>query len=216
MPRFENSLSKFIYILVSIFFLITAPFNLGYFGSKLVGELIPDKKVQTVKIAQVAGESVKITYPSSDNGVYPDEVVITEAPIEPTEITEEVINEPNATSRSTIDYTNELNGPVSFFLCIDDSEGGADWTLFLNDPIEPDVYISAEDLERFNSGNLFIYCQKRVRIRDASQELLIERIKDGITLQQSLTMIGSDRYSYLILKYSEGSITYEITEERPG
>ena len=214
MPRFENNLSKSIYILVNIFFLIAAPFNLGYYSTKLIQGDIPNMKEEGVMIA---GVNVVRRDPHTDNSTIITQEVEEEV-IETIEVTPTIIQGSNMdiieqpTDRSDYDYL----GPIMATICIDDPIGGADWTIYLNDNPRY-VEIRRDELERFNSKGLFFYCRQKVVIDDPRMDILVTRMNDVETIEASINFLGSNRTSYIILRYNEvdNTIIYEITEEEP-
>jgi hypothetical protein len=204
MPKFNNQLFKSIYIAVNVFFLIAAPFNLGYYSYKLGQALQSNEVIEMPPL--VAGTSTTATKATDNQGFLSDNSLLitqTAAPVANSNTTD--LEEPNGA---------KVRGSVNVFFCINDSEAAV-WEVNLDDNVIDRIgYQGPQD--NLNGG-LLIYCQSKTRIRDMASILMIKRIGatgDAQTLIDPNELFTS---SYIVLSFDKasGSINYEVRSERP-
>lgn len=209
MPKKESLLKKNIYIAVNIFFLITAPFNLGYFGYSLLGELIPLEK------EQVAGATIINTI-RTDN--VPE--VTNEASIENTDNTVQLSPSPSPMTENAqlLDEresrtTSRQRAVTTLYICVNDIEP-AHWSIFTHTKTLGEI--SPEDLQNSREGALLTYCQTKVRTKDIDSDITVIRRGSDKTQEILLNKAELQQFNYVILNYEGGDeIIYEFRTDRP-
>jgi len=209
MPKKEPLLKKNIYIAVNIFFLIAAPFNLGYFGYNLLGELIPLKK------EQVAGATV-INTTKTDNSP----VVVTEAVMENTDNTAQLTPSPSPMTEDAqlLDErdsrtTSRQRAVTTLYLCVNDIEP-AHWSIFTHTKTLTEI--TPDELQNNREGALLTYCQTKVRTKDIESDITVIRRGTDKSQELVLNRVELQQFSYVILNYEgDDEITYELRSDRP-
>lgn len=196
-----------------LIFLILAPFNLGYYSYKLVGEFIDKSYTINTPTSDIAGvsdsdfENIEKVIPLTDNFDYSvnkrnkdkdiPTPVITKAPITTT---------PEATAGSDFSYRpSQL-----LFICVNDS-GAGDWQLINNDRTIANVD-NAEAAPIGDNSQLLMNCQRKIRLFGLSTNFTVKRTnKKGETIEQKIILEKSFESLYLQLKFTEGSTLIDYT-----
>ncbi len=209
MPKKEPLLKKNIYIAVNIFFLIAAPFNLGYFGYNLFNELMPLEK------KQVAGAAV-INNERTDNSP-----VITKAAItENTDNTAQLTPSPSPMTEDA-QFLDERNSRTTsrqravtiLYICVNDIEP-AHWSIFTH--TQTLTEITPGELQNNREGSLLTYCQTKVKIKDIESDITVIRRGTDKSQELVLSKVELQQFSYVILNYEgDDEITYELMNDRP-
>lgn len=204
MPKFNNHLVKTIYIAVNAFFLIAAPFNLGYYSYKLGQVLDPVEVTEMPPL--VAGAYTTATKGTDNQSLQSDNSVLIAGAASPA----------GSNSAKEMEEISEIKprGGINVFFCINDSEA-AIWEINLDDNIMDRInYQGPKDVQ--NEG-LLIYCQSKTRIRDMASILIIKRLG---AIGESEALIDPNELfnsSYIVLSFDKasGSINYEVRSEKP-
>lgn len=209
MPKKESLLKKNIYIAVNIFFLITAPFNLGYFGYNLLGELIP------LKSEQVAGAAI-INTGRTDNSP----VITKQASLENTDNTAQLTPSPSPMTEDAqlLDERDSKNtarqrAVTTLYFCVNDIEP-AHWSIFTHTKTIGEI--TPDNLQNSREGALLTYCQTKVRTKDIESDITVIRRGEDMTQELVLDQGELQQFNYVLLNYEGGEgITYELRSDRP-
>lgn len=209
MPKKESLLKKNIYIAVNIFFLITAPFNLGYFGYNLLGELIPLEREQVagaaiINTSRIDNSSAITKQTSMENTDNTAQLTPSPSPItEDAQILDERDSRDTARQRAV----------TTLYICVNDIEP-AHWSIFTHSKTLGEI--TPDDLQNTREGALLTYCQTKVRTKDIESDVTVIRRGEDNTQEIVLDQAELQQFNYVLLNYEGGEgITYELRSDRP-
>jgi hypothetical protein len=208
MPKKESLLKKNTYIAVNIFFLIVAPFNLGYFGYNLLGELLPFEK------EQVAGAMTANIVKTDNSVIVTKEAVLNTDNIALTSPSPSPITEPaQLLDERESRTTSRQRAVTTIYICVNDIES-AHWSIFTH--TKTIAEISPDELLNNGGGALLMYCQTKVRTKDIDSDITIIRRGAESTQELLLNKDELQQFGYVILNYAGGNeIAYELRSDRP-
>lgn len=203
-----------------IIFLILAPFNLGYYSYRLIGEFIDNGYQFNTPTGDIAGindsdfTEIEKVIPNTDNLEYlktikqenknkkeKEPIIVSKIP----SVTQSVLP-------STITEEQFSFKPSQLlFICIKDN-GEGDWT-FYNSGRSIVSIDDTEALYKETGDSLILSCQRKLRLYGLSNDFSIKRTKDsGEAIEEKLIFEKSYSDFYLELSVNENStkIEYKI------
>ena len=213
-------MKNFLEGIIIFIFLMLAPFNLGYYSYRLIGEFIDNGYQINTPTGEVAGinnsdfKEIEKVIPNTDNFEYlktinqENKIKKEQAPI----IVSKMPSRTPSISPSVIAEENFSFKPSQLlFICIKDN-GEGDWILYNSGRSIANID-DTEALYKETGDSLILSCQRKLRLYGLSNDFSIKRIKDsGEAIEEKLILEKSYSDFYLELSVNESSskIEYKI------
>ena len=210
-------MKKFLEGLTILIFLLLAPFNLGYYSYKLVGEFIDKGYPINTPNPDIAGinesafKEIEKVIPNTDNFEYLKSNS-RESKIKKGQ--DDLIVSKNITGTPTISPSIISEDTFSFkptqllFICIKDN-GEGDWLILNSGRTITDID-NAEALYKETGDNFILSCQRKVRLNTLSNDFIIRRQNNtGETIEETIILEKSYSDFYLELYFNESSSKIE-------